>query len=321
MQLEIQQTGRPGMSLGYLVFEVRQPEAWRDFAIRILGCQPAEDGGGEALGLRIDEAAWRILLRPGKTDDIAVLGWVLAGAAGLHALQARLVAAGVAVEAFSAADLAARHVQAGLRFRDPLGLVNEAVVGLPQAAAPFHSELMPGGFCTGEFGLGHAVLAVGRQAEAAERFYMQALGLALTERIDTRIGPMKVDGAFLHCNRRHHSLALIAVPSRKRLLHFMLQANCLRDVGLTLQRARAAGIAPSLDLGQHPDPDGTVSFYAPTPSGFDFEIGAGSGAIDPATHRTEIKTATSDWGHRPSLRLKLRGAIDMLADRFGRRAA
>jgi hypothetical protein len=63
-----------------------------------------------------------------------------------------------------------------------------------------------------------------------------------------------------------------------------------------------------------------VSFYAPTPSGFDFEIGAGSGAIDPATHRSEIKTVTSDWGHRPSLGMKLRGAIDLLADKL-RRAA
>lgn len=321
MQPDIQRKACPGMSLGYLVFEVRQPEAWRNFAVRILGCQPAEDAGGEALGLRIDEAAWRILLRPGKADDIAVLGWALADQAELQALQARLTEGDVAVEPFSQADLAVRQVQAGLRFRDPLGLVNEAVVGLPQAAVPFRSEVMPGGFCTGEFGMGHVVLAVGRQAEAAERFYMQTLGLALTERIDTRIGPIKVDGAFLHCNRRHHSLALIAVPSRKRLLHFMLQANRLRDVGLALQRARAAGIAPSLDLGQHPDPDGTVSFYAPTPSGFDFEIGAGSGSIDPSTHQIEVKTVTSDWGHRPSLRLKLRGAIDMLADRFGRRAA
>lgn len=308
------------MSLGYLVFEVSRPDAWRDFAVDILGCQVADDPAGEACALRVDEAAYRLLLRHGRADDIVVLGWAMHDAAALDELRMRLRNAGVTVEDFGAGDLAARGVGAGLRFRDPLGLVNEAVVGLPLAAAPFASAVTPGGFCTGEFGLGHAVLSVGRNAAAMEAFYMDAVGLRLTERIDTRIGPIKVDGAFLHCNRRHHSLALIAVPGRKRLLHFMLQANRLRDVGRALRRARHAGITPSLDLGQHPDPDGTVSFYAPTPSGFDFEIGAGSGAIDPATHRTEIKTVTSDWGHQPSLRLKLRGAMDLLADRF-RRAA
>lgn len=309
------------MSLGYLVFEVSRPDTWRRFAVEILGCQVADTAGGEACGLRVDEAAYRLLLRRGKADDLAVLGWSLCDAEALRSLEARLEKAGIAVESFGPADLAARQVIAGLRFRDPSGLVNEAVTGLPMAPTAFASSVMPGGFCTGEFGLGHAVLAVGRQSRSMEAFYMDVVGLRLTERIDTKIGPIKVDGSFLHCNRRHHSLALIAVPSRKRLLHFMLQANDLRDVGMSLQRARAAGISPTLDLGQHPAPDGTVSFYAPSPSGFDFEIGAGSGAIDPATHQTEIKHVTSDWGHQPSLRMKLRGAMDMLADKFSRKVA
>lgn len=308
------------MSLGYLVFEVAKPDVWRDFATTHLGCQLADISAGETCALRIDGKAYRLLLRRGQADDLAVLGWAMRDAAALEALAKRLQTAGVPAEAFGPGDLTARGVSAGLRFRDPMGLVNEAVTDLPDAAHPFASPTMSGGFVTGEFGLGHAVLATGRKAAEMEDFYMRVVGLSLTERIDTKIGPIKVDGAFLHCNRRHHSLALIAVPGRKRLLHFMLQAAQLRDVGLALQRARAAGIRPSLDLGQHPDPDGTVSFYAPTPSGFDFEIGAGSGAIDPATHQTEIKHVTSDWGHKPSLRMQLRGAIDLIADRF-RRAA
>lgn len=309
-----------GMSLGYLVFEVSRPDIWRDFAATHLGCQVAESAAGEACALRIDDKAYRLLLRQGKANDLAVLGWAIRDNAALQALAARLAAANVAIETFSTDDIAARQVSAGLRFRDPMGLVNEAVVGHPDATMPFASTAIPGGFVTGEFGLGHAVLATGRRAAEMEGFYQRVVGLSLTERIDTKIGPIKVDGAFLHCNRRHHSLALIAIPSRKKLLHFMLQAAQLRDVGMALERARSAGIRPSLDLGQHPDPDGTISFYAPTPSGFDFEIGTGSGAIDPATHKTEVKHATSDWGHKPSLRMQLRGAVDMITDKF-RRAA
>lgn len=309
------------MSLAYLVFEVSRVPVWQDFATGILGCRPAATAGGETAAFRIDGAAYRLLLRQGQRDDLAVLGWQLPDEAALLALRVRLEAAGVSVASFTTEECRAREVTAGLRFRDPLGTGNEAVVGLPLAAEAFASAVMPGGFHTGDRGLGHAVLAVGRRLAEAEAFYIGLLGLRLTERIDTRIGPIKVDGAFLHCNPRHHSLALIAVPSRKRLLHFMLQAERMRDVGMALERTKAAGIPFSLDLGQHPDPDGTVSFYATTPSGFDFEIGAGSGEIDPASHVTEVKTRTSDWGHRPSLRMQLRGAIDLLADKFGRRAA
>jgi 2,3-dihydroxybiphenyl 1,2-dioxygenase len=305
------------MSLGYLVFEVSRPDAWRAFALDILGCRPADDAAGETCALRIDEAAYRLLLRQGRADDLAVLGWAMRDTEALENLRERLKKAGIAVEAFGADDLTARRVAAGLRFRDPQGLVNEAVVGLPAAGTPFASEVTPGGFCTGEFGLGHAVLAVGRNAAAMEAFYMDVVGLRLTERIDTKIGPIKVDGAFLHCNRRHHSLALIAVPSRKRLLHFMLQVNRLRDVGLALERARLAGISPSLGLGQHPDPDGTVSFYAPTPSGFDFEIGAGSREIDPAGWQTMETDVTSAWGHKPRLRLQLKMARELAIRSLG----
>jgi len=298
-------------TLAYLVFEVRQPARWQTFLVEMLGCQPAgRVDGYEAF--RIDDAAYRLLLREGPADDIVTLGWA---DAAWQEKAARLSGHGVTVERFS------RGGTAGIRVCDPMGLVNEIVPTLPQGEGAYASTLMPGGFHTGGEGLGHAVLGVGRQAEAMERFYIDLLGMKLTERIDTKIGPIKVDGAFLHCNPRHHSLALIAVPSRKRLLHFMLQANRLKDVGMALERARKAGISINLSLGQHPDPDGTTSFYAETPSGFDYEIGAGSHTIDPATHQTEIKYVTSDWGHKPSLRMKLRGAMDLLADTFSRKAA
>ncbi|HEX6960022.1 MAG TPA: VOC family protein [Ferrovibrio sp.] len=307
------------MQLGYLVFEVRNLKRWQEFAGTILGCMEG-DRGGEALGLRVDDAAYRLLLREGKADDIVALGWGLQDRPELARLADRLRACGVDAIEMSARDCEARGVEAGLRFADPLGLINEAVVDLPRAKSSFRSETMPGGFTAGDLGLGHAVLSTGHRAAELERFYIEALGLALTENIATKVGPLRVEGVFLHCNRRHHSLALIAVPSRKRLLHFMLQANRLRDVGLALERTKAAGIPLSLELGQHPDPDGTISFYAATPSGFDFEIGVGSGEIDPASHQPEVKTRTSDWGHAPSARLKLRGAFDLLVDRF-RRAA
>jgi hypothetical protein len=58
-------------------------------------------------------------------------------------------------------------------------------------------------------------------------------------------------------------------------------------------------------LGQHPLPDGTTSFYAAAPSGFDIEIGAGAAAFL-APQEPAPSSVISLWGHRPSLRAPLR---------------
>ena len=162
---------------------------------------------------------------------------------------------------------------------DPAQGLVELCLGLEQAATPFSSTAFPDGFETGALGLGHVVL-VAHELPAMEAFY-SLLGFGVTERLDTRVGPVRMRGTFLHCNRRHHSLALFDMPLGKRLHHFMLQAERLADIGLAFERARRHKVPLSLDLGQHPDPDGTFSFYAATPSGFDFEIGAGTREIDP----------------------------------------
>jgi hypothetical protein len=72
----------------------------------------------------------------------------------------------------------------------------------------------------------------------------------------------------------------------------------------------------SLTLGQHPAPDPTVSFYAATPAGFDFEIGAGGGLV----HEDWIpgSAGASTWGHRPTLRLKWQTLRALLRHRFAR---
>jgi catechol 2,3-dioxygenase-like lactoylglutathione lyase family enzyme len=168
--------------------------------------------------------------------------------------------------------------------------------------------------------MGHAAL-VAHDLPAMERFYVDGLGFGVSERLATRAGPIDVRGTFLHCNPRHHSLALFALPLRKRLHHFMLQSHEWRDVGMAYERARALKVPLSLDLGQHPDPDGTFSFYGATPSGFDFEIGAGSRTIDPRGWTPLDAGVTSSWGHRPQLRLQLAMARAFIASKLRRSPA
>lgn len=308
----------PSLVLAYLVFEVSSPPRWERFCREVLGLPaPLANIDGSA-GWQVDARAQRLIVRPGPADDLVALGFDCADDAALDALLVRLAATGHRVEVGNAALRAARRVRRLHVLRDPDGNVVELCVGAEAAADPFVSEAFPNGFVTGDLGLGHAVL-VSRHAAALEAFYVEALGFGVTERLDTRLGPIQVQGVFMHCNRRHHSLALFDLPMRKRMHHFMLQAPDVRDIGMAYERARRLKVPMSLDLGQHPAPDSTVSFYGATPSGFDFEIGTGTQEIEPRTWQSRRMDQASVWGHKPRLRLQWKMATGLLRQRMTRR--
>jgi 2,3-dihydroxybiphenyl 1,2-dioxygenase len=305
------------MKLAYLVLEVRRPAAWHDFAVEILGLEPAGANPDGSAGYRLDGAAQRLMLREGPADDVAAVGLQLADEAALDELRRRLARSGAQVTEGDAALCRARRVARLAVFHDPEGTRLEAALDVAKAPSPFASAHFPGGFGSEATGFGHAVL-VARDLAAMERFYVGTLGFAVTERLATRVGPLDVRGTFLHCNRRHHTLALMALPETRKLHHFMLEARSMVDVLRAHERARARRVPFSLGLGQHPDPDGTVSFYGRTPSGIDFEIGAGGCEIEPRGWREATSSTTSSWGHKPTLGLQLRAARALLLSRFKR---
>jgi catechol 2,3-dioxygenase-like lactoylglutathione lyase family enzyme len=268
---------QPDLRLGYLVFDVRRPARWASFCKQMLGLPAPLTHGDGSLGWQLDDACQRLMVREGPADDLGAIGLQCADDAALDARLRRLQQAGAAVTAAPPELLRARRVQRAL-------------------------------------GLGHVVL-VSHDVPAMEAFYTGALGFGVTERLAARVGPIDFRGVFLHCNARHHSLALFDLPLRRRVHHFMLQASRLADIGLAYERARRHKVPLSLGLGQHPDPDGTFSFYGATPSGFDFEIGAGSQTIDPSGWQAQATGITSTWGHEPKLRVKLQMAAGLLASK------
>ncbi|MEJ8812049.1 VOC family protein [Variovorax ureilyticus] len=305
----------PDLRLGYLVFDVRRPDRWAAFCEHMLGLPAPVANTDGSTGWQLDDASQRLIVREGVGDDLAAIGLQCGSDEALDRLLNRLREAGCTVEAGDAALCHARRVQRLHRCVDPCGNAVELFTGPEQSATPFKSAAFPEGFRTGDLGLGHAVL-VCHDIECMEAFYVEVLGFGVTERLATRVGPMDIRGVFLHCNQRHHSLALFDMPLRKRMHHFMLQAERLCDIGLAFERARLHKVPLSLELGQHPAPDSTFSFYGETPSGFDFEIGAGTQTIHPEgwqTHHTDI---TSTWGHKPRLRLQLKMAAGLIAQKM-----
>ncbi|HTO53361.1 MAG TPA: VOC family protein [Myxococcota bacterium] len=284
--------------LGYLGLEVSDLARWEKFAVDGIGLEPARRGSDGALALRLDSYEQRILLQPGPADDLAFLGFELANDAELEALGARLVRAGHAVGEGKPEKAAARRVTRLLETTDPSGIPVELYVGPAQAREPFRSSRNAAGFVAEAEGLGHAVISA-KDPEATERFYLESLGMRLSDRVKVALNPsFTLEIRFLHANPRHHSIAFASVPMPKRLHHFMLELESLDDVGRAYDRMKAAGVGFAMDLGKHPN-DGMISFYATTPSGFAVEVGQGGIKVDDASWSVRTYENISVWGHQP----------------------
>ena len=284
-------------ALGYVELGVSSLADWRSYAEDVLGVACVD--AGAALNLRYDEDCWRIRILETGEDDLRCAGFQVDTAEDLRAIGARLESLGFEVRDGTPAEAADRRVDSLLVCAEPFGLRVELYAGDRSVDEPFASPRSVSGFVTGEQGLGHMVIAVADQAKA-ESFYMDGLGLLLSDHIVLGPPDRQITLTFLHCNPRHHTLALAPVPSPKRLNHIMLQVASLDDVGLGLDAARDAGVEISSSLGKHTN-DRMVSFYMKTPSGFDIEYGHGGVEIDDATWQPTTYHATSIWGHKGAL--------------------
>ncbi|MFB7590011.1 VOC family protein [Streptomyces sp. NPDC056169] len=290
-------------ALGYLRLETTDLDAWRRYALDVLGMVQAAGTTDDTLLLRVDDRAYRIAVQAGDGDRLLAAGWEVANAAALAGAAAALEAAGVAVKAADDAELAERRVQGLIHLTDPCGNPLEIYWGQAQDHTPLGT---PYGnrFVTGDLGLGHVVLPV-PDIEAALDFYENLLGFQLRDSM--KLPPQAVPTAaeqrdfhwmhFLSPNSRHHSLGLYPGALPPGIVHFMVELETLDDVGRGLDRTKAAGIPIASSLGRHTN-DRMVSFYAQAPGGFQVEYGWDGLIVDPATWVAKEITADSFWGHQ-----------------------
>lgn len=280
--------------LGYLAFDVSDMDGWRELATRVIGAEVRRDAGSGNIMLRFDEQHHRLTLRPATTDAIGAIGWEVPSLGELERVRARIQEHGLDPEDGSTGALADREVQAMFRFSDRDGFPVEIYYGPSMDVVPFHPSRPMSGFNCGPLGIGHVVL-VSRDKETAARFYQDVLGFAVTDYIVQD----ELDAIFLHCNPRHHSLALMNECYGLKcggLNHFMLETRNLDDVGRAYDIVRNRKLPLVLSLGQHSN-DRMISFYMKTPSGFSLEYGWGGVLVDDATWRVERYATTKLWGH------------------------
>ncbi|MBC7301764.1 MAG: VOC family protein [Nocardia sp.] len=288
-------------ALGYMRIEATDMAAWREYGLKVLGMMEGTGLNPDALYLRMDDFAARLVIVPGEQDRLLVSGWEVTDGPALQQLRETLSKAGVAFTEGTKDELGERRVEGMIRFQDPSGNTLEAFYGAQYLGRRFVS---PYGhkFVTAEQGLGHVVLTCTDDA-AAQSFYQDVLGFRLRDSM--RLPPQMVgrpaDGdpawlRFYGCNPRHHALAFLPLPNPTGIVHLMVEVENSDDVGLCLDRALRKKVKMSATLGSHIN-DKMLSFYMKTPGGFDIEFGCEGLEVDDDDWIARESTAVSLWGH------------------------
>ena len=287
--------------LGYLVIETEKFDDWRRFGRDAIGMH-LDETLPETVRFRLDDNECRFLLQRGPAEDTTALGWQVDDHGAFEVIEKRVRSHGVPVTEGTAEETALRGVERLIRFPGPNGLTQEVYVEPRIGAAPLRLGAT-GGFVTGASGLGHVAIAT-KKPHQMRGYYGTVFDARLSDYIDETISGLKFKIRFLRVNERHHTVAIAAVnrlplnPIRTRVQHCNVQVAELNDMTLAYQRVKQLGFDMALSVGQHTN-DKELSFYAVTPSGFEWELGWNPIVVDESTWEPTTHRGISIWGHTP----------------------
>jgi 2,3-dihydroxybiphenyl 1,2-dioxygenase len=285
--------------LGYVVIESEKLSEWRRFGRDAIGMH-LDDGLPDGVRFRLDDNECRFLLQRGPAEDVTALGWQLDDHTTFDTVLARVRRHGVPAIEIGGEQAALRGVERLARFPGPNGLAQEVFTSARTAAAPLRTAAH-GGFVTGAAGMGHVAVTT-KWPHQVRGYYQTVFDARLTDYIDETISGMKFKIRFLRVNERHHTVAVAAVnrmrlnPIRTRVQHLNIQVADLDDMTSAYQRVTELGFRMALGIGQHTN-DKELSFYALTPSGFEWEVGWNPIVVDEATWEPTTYQGISIWGH------------------------
>ncbi|MGW0653883.1 VOC family protein [Streptomyces umbrinus] len=286
--------------LGYVVIETNRFADWRRFGTEAIGMH-RDDLDSGLMRFRLDDQECRFLLRRGPAEDVVATGWHLDDHATFEQIEARIRAHGVPVVEGTKEEADLRGVERLLRFPGPKGITQEIYTTPVKSAEPL--RMLAFGFVTGDSGMGHIAITSTKPAQL-RGYFNTVFDARLTDCIDETISGVKLKIRFLRVNERHHSIAIAAVrglpmdPVRTRVQHLNVQVSTLDDVARSYQRVCELGFDMALSVGQHTN-DKELSYYARTPSGFEWEVGWNPIVIDETTWEPTTHQGISVWGHTP----------------------
>jgi len=287
--------------LGYVVIESEKLSEWQRFGRDAIGMH-LDDGLPDTVRFRLDDNECRFLVRRGPAEDVTALGWQLDDDRTFDTVLARIRQHGVPTTEIGGEQAALRGVERLARFPGPNGLTQEVFTRARMAASPLRTSVR-GGFVTGAAGMGHVAVTT-KWPHQVRGYYQTVFDARLSDFIDETINGVKFKIRFLRVNQRHHTVAIAAVnrmrlnPIRTRVQHLNIQVADLDDMTAAYQRVRELGFRMALGIGQHTN-DKELSFYAVTPSGFEWEVGWNPIVVDEATWEPTTYQGISIWGHTP----------------------
>lgn len=288
------------LQLAYLGLEVPDPSALTPFFADVIGLLPGSETPAGTMTWRNDAKAQRVIVETGPANDGSFIGLDAGDDSALDALVDRLDSAGFAAAEDTDDERSARRVKRLVRTMAPWGVAVELITGLEDAATPYASLLMPGGFLTDGVGFGHVVFAT-TAFDESHAFVTEGLGMAQSDWLEMEIAEgIELEVRFYHCNPRHHTLALAKAPFElpQKLHHLMVETGNRDDVGAAFDRAWTSGLPIPNGLGTH-DNDRMFSFYVTSPSGFMVEVGHGARTITDDWDNNRRYNRISAWGHQP----------------------
>jgi 2,3-dihydroxybiphenyl 1,2-dioxygenase len=286
--------------LGYVVIETQRFADWRRFGVDAIGMH-LDVLDSHTLRFRLDDHQCRFLLQHGPAEDVTAVGWHIDDHATFDQILSRVADRGVPIREGTAEETALRGVERLWHFPGPKGIVQEVFTTPAVDAAPL--SMRTAGFVTGEGGMGHIAITTTKPHQLCG-YYNTVFDARLTDYIDETISGVKLKIRFLRVNNRHHSVAVAATqglrvdPIRTRIQHLNIQVASLDDMTQSYQRVRELGFDMALSVGQHTN-DRELSYYAWTPSGFEWEVGWNPIIIDESTWEPFTHNGISIWGHTP----------------------
>lgn len=287
--------------LGYVgvYIDPKDIKAWEKLGVEIIGFEMLPRSAKGPINFRMDRRHHRMTLIPSdKEKGLAYAGWECKTVSEMNEMVKRLERAGVKVQEGTKKEKEDRAVRDLVRFKDPEGFQMELAHGPLLVEDPVHYGRAISGFYAEDQGLGHVVLCT-KDSDKLTKFYQDALDFRISDYI---VFP-ETTAIFLHCNPRHHSLALFneGLGSKPGTLnHVLVQMKSMDDVGRAYDLCKANDIPIVLGLGKHTN-DEMFSFYLITPTGFAIEIGYGALEVDDAVWEVKNYTAPAYWGHRMEL--------------------
>lgn len=290
----------PVRSLGYIRIGAEEMDAWRRFAGEFLGMEAVRGDNPQAAYFRMDDHPHRLVIHPAPQNGVEAIGFQVGGPEELAAMVATVEDAGTKVVSLDQSACRDRRATEAVAFDDPAGNPLELFWGV----ALMHSAVSTpdvSSFVTGDQGMGHVVLTVG-DGPAAYDFYTQTLGFKGRNTMRLPAAPA-ADGSpqfetlwFLGCNPRHHTVGLLPMAGPGRLIHFMVEAATLDDIGRAWDRAERLEVPVMQTIGRHTN-DRMVSFYVIGPGGFAVEFGFDGLRVSDDEPVYEI-TEGEFWGHK-----------------------